>query len=293
MQQFKQNIISIFGEKGERWISNLSTIVEILTNHWKLNHLTPVDNMTFNYVAKATTNTNQPVVLKISCDEKSITDEKQALIYFKGKGSIELLDYHAKYHALLLQQAVPGIALHAYYPSQIPFVMDCYIATMNKLHDQPLSHTHHYRHISEWLEAIDQLAATPFCFSELLEKAIHLKNKLLSTMTKHLFLHGDLHHDNILKHGNEWLAIDPKGIVGEPEFEIAAFDFMNIAELGGAIEIKNKFESRINLLAQKAHLDSQRIKDWVFVRLMLMAAWQVEDQCDSQPAFKLAKKLFS
>jgi len=36
-------------------------------------------------------------------------------------------------------------------------------------------------------------------------------------------LHGDLHHFNILSSGDRWLAIDPKGIIGEPEFEPAAY----------------------------------------------------------------------
>ncbi len=33
----------------------------------------------------------------------------------------------------------------------------------------------------------------------------------------------------------QWLAIDPKGVVGEAEFEIAAFDFMYISELAKKI----------------------------------------------------------
>src|SRR5688572_30279789 len=36
-------------------------------------------------------------------------------------------------------------------------------------------------------------------------------------------LHGDLHHDNILFDTNRgWVAIDPKGVVGEREYEVGA-----------------------------------------------------------------------
>ena len=100
-----------------------------------------------------------------------------------------------------------------------------------------------------------------------------------------------MNHDNILQHGNEWLAIDPKGVVGEPEFEIAAFDFMYIAEQADKINVKILFEKRIELLAEKSGLDAQRIKDWVFVRLILMAAWCIEDKDDPQWAIKLAEIL--
>jgi streptomycin 6-kinase len=293
MQKFTQNIINIYGKQGEKWLAHLPMMIDSLADHWKLNHLVPVDNMTFHYVAKAITNNNQAVVLKISCDEKTIADERQALMYFNGDGCIQLIDYHPDYHALLLQQATPGTSLTVLYPTQVDYVMDCYVDTMKKLHSKCLPKQHYYRHISDWLKAIDNLIPNQPCPAHLLAKAIHLKNKLLTSMTTQIFIHGDLHHDNILKNGNEWLAIDPKGIIGEPAFEIAAFDFMYVNELANNTDIKNIFETRINLLAEKVNLDAQRIKDWVFVRLILMAAWHVEDNSDPSSAITLAETFLS
>ncbi|WP_133127746.1 aminoglycoside phosphotransferase family protein [Legionella nagasakiensis] len=290
MNKLIQNVINMLGEKGKAWLTSLPSTIEILAAHWKLKNLVPVDNMTFNYVAKAITNTNQPVILKISCDEKSISDEALALKYFDGSGSIKLIGHNEKYNALLLQQAISGETLKSRYSSQVEYVMDCYIDTMRKLHNKYLSNKNNYRHIRDWLMAIDTLKDTD-CPSYLVKKAIALKNELLTSTTTEIFLHGDLHHDNILKDGDCWLAIDPKGIVGDPEFEIAAFDFMYINELANMDDVKNIFEARINLLAQKAYLNPQRIKDWVFVRLILMTAWHVEDNSDPSCAITLAEKL--
>lgn len=196
-----------------------------------------------------------------------------------------------KYHALLMQQAVPGITLKSLYPSNIEYVMDCYIDTMKKLHSKPLPKINNYHHIRDWLIAIDKLTEA-HCPASLTNKAMELKEKLLKTMTNETFLHGDLHHNNILKDGEYWLAIDPKGIIGEPEFEIAAFDFMYVNELANMNTVKNNFETRIHLLAQKSQLNPHRIKEWVFVCLILMAAWHIEDNTDSSFAIKLAKQLF-
>lgn len=287
---FEQNITSIFGAAGKTWIANLPMIISKLEAYWELKQMTPVENMTFNYVAKAVTHANQPVVLKIGCDEKSIFDETQALTYFDGDGSIQLISYHPAYHAMLLQQAMPGYTLKSLYPSQMEYVMDSYVSTMKKLHNKPLPKIHHYCHIKDWLSAIDNLSDQT-CPSYLIKKAIILKNELLTSMTNAIFLHGDLHHDNILKNGEQWLAIDPKGVVGEAEFEIAAFDFMYINELAHKNDVKNIFAERIHLLAKKANLDPQRIKDWVFVRLILMIAWQAEDKGDPSWAIKLAECL--
>ena len=34
-------------------------------------------------------------------------------------------------------------------------------------------------------------------------------------------LHGDLHHENIMHGPRGWLAIDPKGVLGDPAFDAA------------------------------------------------------------------------
>jgi streptomycin 6-kinase len=187
MNKLTQNVINMLGEKGKAWLTSLPSTIEILVDHWKLKNLVSVDNMTFNYVAKAITSANQPVILKISFDEKNISGEIQALKYFDGSGSIHLITHNEKYHALLLQQAVPGTTLKSLYPSQVEYVMDCYIDTMGKLHNKYLSNKNNYHHISDWLMAIDKLTDHD-CPSHLVKKAIALKNELLASMTAEIFL---------------------------------------------------------------------------------------------------------
>jgi streptomycin 6-kinase len=287
--QLIENITNLFDEKGKTWLNTLPTILEALAASWQLTSMTPVDNMTFNYVAKAIFK-NQLVVLKVSFDEASIMDEKKALNYFDGNASIRLIDYNQQYHALLLQQAVPGTTLKSFYPMEVEFVMDCYVRTMQELHNKPFPTKHDFRHISDWLKAIDK-AMSDSIPKELLNKAIHLKNKLLSSPSKQFVLHGDLHHDNILKDGDDWLAIDPKGIIGEAAFEIAAFDFISNREMADRQDIKKLFDARIELISNQSDLDYQRIKDWVFVRLILSAVWSIEDNCDPSWAIELASYL--
>src|SRR5207253_4768706 len=50
---------------------------------------------------------------------------------------------------------------------------------------------------------------------ELFQRADSLRAELLSATDNRVLLHGDLHHFNILRSDrSEWLAIDPKGLVG-------------------------------------------------------------------------------
>jgi streptomycin 6-kinase len=269
MNKLTENVKNIFGDSGTAWIDALPAIIEKLAAHWGLSHIIPVDNMTFNYVAKALSSSNQAVVLKISCDEKSIREEEHALLYFDNHAAIRCLDYNEEFNAMLLQQAVPGDTLKSLYPYQVEFVMDCYVKTMQELHAL------NPRHLP----------------SKLLSTAIDLRDELLATSGKAVFLHGDLHHDNIINNGSEWLAIDPKGIVGEVEFEIAAFDFIHASESENKLAIKKLFAERVAEIAKKANLKPQRIKDWVFVRLIMAAAWAIEDNCDPAWAISLAESI--
>ncbi len=282
MKIFNQNITNTFGEKGKAWLVELPNIIKKLSAHWHLTHLSPVDNMSYHYVAKAVSDNHQAVVLKIGCDAKVIADEKQALEYFNGDGSIRLIDYNEKYRALLLQQAVPGVTLKSLYPAQAERVMDNYVATMQQLHHKILPTKNNFQSISTWLQALDKVNSDQIP-KDLLKKALGLRDQLLSSSGRQVLLHGDLHHDNILSDGNTWLAIDPKGIIGEPEFEIAAFDFIHqseLAELANEALAKKLFAVRIEYIAGKMNLDAERIKAWVFVRLILSAAWSIEDKSE-------------
>jgi streptomycin 6-kinase len=56
-----------------------------------------------------------------------------------------------------------------------------------------------------------------------LERARKLKKELIKKDSgRKVLLHGDLHQENILSNGNDWVVIDPKGVVGDPIHEIWA-----------------------------------------------------------------------
>lgn len=51
-----------------------------------------------------------------------------------------------------------------------------------------------------------------------------LYDELMAASEERVVLHGDLHHWNILSGQREpWLVIDPKGLVGDPGYEVGAF----------------------------------------------------------------------
>jgi streptomycin 6-kinase len=59
--------------------------------------------------------------------------------------------------------------------------------------------------------------------SPLRRRAAEIAEKLVQTTRSMGLIHGDLHHFNILEGPDGWVAIDPKGLLGDPAFEVTGY----------------------------------------------------------------------
>ncbi|MBP9777894.1 MAG: phosphotransferase [Rickettsiaceae bacterium] len=286
MKILTSNITNLFQDKGRSWLDNIQNIVSNLASIWCLSDIQPVSNMTFNYVFKAIRNNKENVVVKFSCDENLTRDEIKALDHLAGSGTVKLLDHNEQYHALLLEQAIPGRTLKEFRNDNLDLAMKYYIDVMHNLHNRPCPDLTLFPEIKKWPKAFDRVDESKMP-DGLLHKARSLAQELVATQKHKILLHGDLHLDNILQNGNDWLAIDPKGIIGEAEFEIAAFDFIADFELDSNNNLAKLYHDRLEKIASKSGLNLYRIKGWCTVRLALAIAWSLEDNTDPSKWVKL------
>jgi hypothetical protein len=90
-------------------------------------------------------------------------------------------------------------------------------------------------------------------------------SQLLETAPEPRFLHGDLHHENILWGDGRWWAIDPKGLWGDPAWEAAAF-LRNPYQLFHHLDDLAAWTlQRIHQLALEIGCDAGRIWAWAMV----------------------------
>ena len=93
--------------------------------------------------------------------------------------------------------------------------------------------------------------------------------------------HGDLHHGNVLSATREpWLAIDPKGVAGEPAYEPGALlrnPFPHLLELP---DVRRLTSRRLDILAGALAVDRDRLRAWAFAQAVLSAVWHIEDARD-------------
>ncbi len=281
MRTFEKNIIDIYGEQGHQWLISLPNLILDLTQKYQLSDLQPVDNMTYNYVAAGYQN-KQPIILKLGLNHKALAHEANALKAFTGFGAVKVLS--SEKGMLILERALPGHTLKTYFTDKEEESIRIVCQIITKLHHAPISKQHDFHHIKILLKTLDNNLDIP---NPILSKARQLRDDLLATTDKEVLLHGDLHHDNILQHADDWRVIDPHGFIGDPAYEVCAFIRNPTPELLKASHPKAMIQYRIQLCAQLLDLSEQRINDWFYVQAVLAWAWQLEDNIDSSYIIKL------
>lgn len=122
-----------------------------------------------------------------------------------------------------------------------------------------------------WFRALWPRAAAGGVF----ERGATTARALLAAGQDTVVLHGDYHHDNVLDGGARgWLAIDPKGLIGERTFEFA--NLLRNPTIDLALE-PGRMRRRVELVARHAKLDPTNLLRWIFAYTCLSGTWNIEE----------------
>ena len=80
-------------------------------------------------------------------------------------------------------------------------------------------------------------------------------------------MHGDFHHHNLLSSDGRWVAIDPKPMLGEPEYDVAPFLWNPIP-----YRMRRDVTQRRLAAFASAGLDEARIRAWAVIRASYLGA---------------------
>jgi streptomycin 6-kinase len=100
-------------------------------------------------------------------------------------------------------------------------------------------------------------------------------------------LHGDLHHGNVLDFGEAgWRAIDPKGLLGDPAFDLA--NLLRNPDPAWAAR-PGRLARQARIAAEAADLPARRVLLWTCALAGLSAAWHLEDGGDPREDLRLLR----
>jgi streptomycin 6-kinase len=216
-----------------------------------------------------------PVVLKVVKHDGDEWRSGEILDAFDGKGVVRVHDYVEG--ALLLERLTPGNSLASLPLHEDDRATGILAEVIGKMSPRTPGAT--VPAVQDWAQGFERYAAGGDAQipRNLLLAAQRVYSELCGSQTRPRLLHGDLHHDNVLFDAHRgWLAIDPKGVVGELEFEIGAA-LRNPYEIPELFTEPSVIKRRVERLARELSLDATRLLAWGFAQAVLATVWTIED----------------
>jgi streptomycin 6-kinase len=247
---------------ADDWLRHLPALVTELERRWRINVGDPYEDATEAFVAAATTETGQPVVLKILIprEDIAVANEITVLRLAAGAGCARLLNADAACNALLLERLGPSLHDLAL-PIQRRHEILCDVAATlwRPAADAGLPTG---AEKAEWLiDAITQLwldLDRP-CSERAVEHAVACAERRARAHDdeRARLVHGDVHQWNTLQAGAGWKLIDPDGLLADPEYDLGIIMREDPEALlqGGA-------EDRARWLADRSGCDARAIWEW-------------------------------
>jgi streptomycin 6-kinase len=242
----------------------------------------PLPDLTYNYVAPATGSDGRPLILKLGVPNPELWTEIDALRLYEGRGCAQLVAWDREEGALLLERLQPGMPLSRLCAEDDERATSIAAGVMRALW-RPVPAVHDFPTVGRWAAGFQRLrrrfdGGTGPLAEARVQQAETLFADLLASAGKPVLLHGDLHHDNILDAGERtWRAIDPKGVVGEPAYEVGALLRNPFPALLSLPQPERILARRLDQVSETLGLDRQRLLDWAFAQAVLSAWWCLED----------------
>jgi len=275
---FTRTILDLFNERGQQWLDNLPNLIADCEQRWLIRALPPFE-LTYNYVAPALRSDRTQVVLKLGVPDSALTDEMTALKLWAGRGCVQLLDSDPELGIMLLERLDPGQPLFTVQDDEEATRIFARVARQLW---RPVPDVHNFDTPRTWAEGLARLrkyfeGGTGPLPKRIVEMAESLYADLLPSQAAPALIHGDLHHWNIVSSQRDtWLAIDPKGIVGEPCYEVGAWMRNPTGHLLSS-DLSHRLARRVDILVEELGFDRQRIIGWSVAQAVLSAWWSVED----------------
>ena len=274
----RANVIDAWGEEGARWLDALPSIRSAVAHEWRLDVGEPYA-LSFNWVAPVRRSDGTTAVVKLGVPSSAhLEEEAEALRCFAGHGAVRLLERDADRGALLLEHAAPGTMLRTLVPERDHEATAVIVDLLRRLHVSapddlrlPDVSAHRESFIAHLRDVPCEVPPV-----KMVERALRLLDELCASSTQRVVVHGDLHHDNVLRAEREdWLTIDPHGAVGDPGIEIAPVLY-NPDPWRRDEDLLALVPARLERLADGLEISLERAAAWGYVGCVLSEVWDAE-----------------
>ncbi|MYL63243.1 hydrogenase expression protein HypB [Bacillus hwajinpoensis] len=273
-EQFVQSVCFYFKEEGKVWLQKLPQIIRYCEQKWSLKMEDPY-HLSINYVAPAKLESGKEVVVKLSIPGADFLDELESLRLFNHQGMVKVNAFDKEKGIIILEKLSPGHTLATVENDELA----CHEAglVMKKLSISAPSHTRlQTTAVREKLlrdTVMQNVDGYGPLSSHVLRTSLSLITKLNQSIAQYKLLHGDFHHYNVLaSEDTDWVAIDPKGLLGETEYDLIQFLLNKLPEK----DVYEVTQKRVDIFTKDLNLDKERLLLWGYCHTVLATSWTVE-----------------
>ncbi len=217
--------LRMLGEVGQRWLDDLDSLIAELEHEWWIRVGEALTGGSEAFVAAATDNQGQAVVLKVAMPPLPgntwFVNEVRALRLADGNGYARLLKYDLKRRAMLLERLGTPLS-QAGLPAAEQIRIICRVLRRAWI---PQPETAAPGDVCRgFVQLLDELAAGTEFAAPLVSGARQLCMVRLREWQPAgtVLVHGDAHSSNLLEagEGSEYKLIDPDGLIAEPAYDL-------------------------------------------------------------------------
>lgn len=256
------------GPAGGDWVAALPHLVAEVLTEWELT----VDGEPVTGHCSLVLPVRGPdgrAALKLGWPHDESAGEHLALRTWDGRGAVRLLRADPRRSVLLLERLTSEDLTEQWDEEAVAVVAGLY----GDLHVDPLPQL---PALVPWVGQILDRPAAGRVPRRYLEQA-RSSLRSLGSLGGERLLHGDLHYGNVLSDGTDWVAIDPKPLVGHPAWEVAPLLTNRWAEMGTGAALRWSVRRRVEVVCDVAELDEDLVLAVSALRAVVGAIWAVED----------------
>jgi streptomycin 6-kinase len=254
------------GPRGQAWLDALPGVVAALAEEWSLAVGAPyVPSGLTGLAVRVTCADGTPAVLKVRYDEEGdVPHEAAALRAFGGRGAVALLAEDPARAALLLERCEPGTPLLGEPSDDVCAAVICgLLPELWCAAPAGVAFTTTRTAALRWRATVSGADSVD---AALRDEVVALLADLAAEPVPDVVLHGDLHAANVLRATRRpWLAIDPKGLVGDPARDVAPLLRDRAAP--------DLVPRRLAVAVEALGLDPARCRAWALAQAVEGAVW--------------------
>ncbi|MEW2045638.1 aminoglycoside phosphotransferase family protein [Streptomyces sp. NPDC005476] len=272
-EAFARGTVEREGEPGAAWLAELPRTVDELLGRWGCVPDGEVVHGGVGVIVPVRRRGEGPAVLKVSFPHPGNVHEPDAFAAWGGRGAVLLRERDDERFAMLLERVQTSTLAEVADGDEVVTVA----GRINRrlAVPSPPGLPRLLEQADAWEEQLrkDAEELTHTLSGYVVEAAVATIREL-GRVQPDMLIHGDLHARNILRANREpWLAVDPKGYVGDPAYDGGTLLKSRALALLEADDLRKAVHRTLDVFAEAAELDRERVQRWAQFHAVQAAFW--------------------